>query len=123
MFILTLEWFGLPDERKKHGIQLEYGFKDMSNDELRQEWMAAVVPFMQEVGIEVPAHWDEERERWSIDCPFPARFDAERKQWLLGEGAISWDEVMVRWKGRGPMNEAYVERLQRGYRQRRAAAA
>jgi len=123
MFILTLEWFGLPDERKRHGIQLEYGFKDMSNDELRQEWMAAVVPFMEEVGIDVPAHWDEERQRWSIDCPFPARFDAERKQWMLGEGAISWDDVMVRWKGRGPMNEAYVERLQRGYRQRLAAAA
>ena len=44
MFILTLEWFGLPDERKRHGIQLEYGFKGMTNDELRQEWMAAVVP-------------------------------------------------------------------------------
>jgi ring-1,2-phenylacetyl-CoA epoxidase subunit PaaA len=123
MFILTLEWFGLPDERKRHGIQLDYGFKDMSNDELRQEWMAAVVPFMQEVGIDVPAHWDDEQRRWSIDCPFPARFDAERKQWMLGEGAISWDDVMVRWKGRGPMNEAYVERLQRGYRQRLAAAA
>jgi ring-1,2-phenylacetyl-CoA epoxidase subunit PaaA len=123
MFILTLEWFGLPDERKRHGVQLEYGFKDMSNDELRQEWMAAVVPFMEEVGIDVPAHWDEERQRWSIDCPFPARFDAERKHWMLGEGAISWDDVMVRWKGRGPMNEAYVERLQRGYRQRLAAAA
>ena len=30
MFILTLEWFGLPDERKRHGIQLEYGFKGMT---------------------------------------------------------------------------------------------
>ena len=40
MFILTLEWFGLPDDRKRHGIQLEYGFKGMSNDELRQAWMA-----------------------------------------------------------------------------------
>ncbi len=29
---------------------------------------------------------------------------------------ISWDEVMVRWKGRGPMNEAYVAKLQKGYR-------
>ena len=29
---------------------------------------------------------------------------------------------MVRWKGRGPMNEAYVATLQRGYRQRLAAA-
>src|SRR5919108_39086 len=65
MFILTLEWFGLPDERKRHGIQLEYGFKGMSNDELRQTWMAAVVPFMEEVGIDVPAHWDAESERWA----------------------------------------------------------
>src|ERR671934_1816232 len=35
MFILTLEGFGLPDDRKRHGIQLEYGFKGKSNDELR----------------------------------------------------------------------------------------
>ena len=123
MFILTLEWFGLPDERKRHGIQLEYGFKGMSNDELRQAWMAAVVPFMEEVGIDVPAHHDDEQDRWVIDCPFPARFDAERKRWLLDDGPITWDEVMMRWKGRGPMNEDYVARLQRGYRQRMAAAA
>ena len=123
MFILTLEWFGLPDARKRHGIQLEYGFKNMTNDELRQTWMAAVVPFMEEVGIDVPAHWDSEQERWIIDCPFPARFDEERKRWMLDEGPVSWDEVMVRWKARGPMNEEYVERLQRGYRQRQAAAA
>ena len=77
MFILTLEWFGLPDERKRHGIQLEYGFKGLTNDELRQEWMAAVVPFMEEVGIDVPAHRDEAADRWVIDCPFPARFDEE----------------------------------------------
>ena len=116
MFILTLEWFGLPDERKRHGIQLEYGFKGMTNDELRQAWMAAVVPFMEEVGIDVTAHWDAEGERWAIDCPFPARFDAERKRWLLDEGPVSWDEVLARWKERGPMNADYVGRLQRGYR-------
>jgi ring-1,2-phenylacetyl-CoA epoxidase subunit PaaA len=123
MFILTLEWFGLPDERKKHGIQLEYGFKGLSNDELRQEWMAAVVPFLDEMGIDVHAHHDAEDDRWVIDCPFPAQFDAEGKRWLLDEGAITWDEVMTRWKGRGPMNEAYVARLQKGYRSRMAAAA
>jgi ring-1,2-phenylacetyl-CoA epoxidase subunit PaaA len=116
MFILTLEWFGLPDERKMHGVQLEYGFKGKSNDQLRQVWMGEVVPFMDEVGIRVPAHFDSEQERYVIDCPFPARFDAEAKRWLLDEGAISWDEVVKRWKGRGPMNETYVEQLQRGYR-------
>jgi ring-1,2-phenylacetyl-CoA epoxidase subunit PaaA len=121
MFVLTLEWFGLPDARKRHGIQLEYGFKGMTNDELRQAWMAEVVPFMEEVGISVPAH--REDDRWVIDCPFPAAFDAEAKRWLLDEGAITWDEVMERWKGRGPMNADYVGRLQRGYRSRMAVAA
>jgi ring-1,2-phenylacetyl-CoA epoxidase subunit PaaA len=111
MFILTLEWFGLPDERKRHGIQLEYGFKGMSNDDLRQAWMGEVVPFMNEIGIDVPAHRDG--ERWVIDCPFPRAFDAEAKTW--GE-QITWDEVLPRWKARGPMNDAYVEKLQRGYR-------
>jgi ring-1,2-phenylacetyl-CoA epoxidase subunit PaaA len=111
MFILTLEWFGLPDERKRHGIQLEYGFKGKSNDQLRQDWMEAVVPFMDEVGLEVPAHHDG--ERWVIDCDFPRAFDEESKTW--GE-QIGWDDVMVRWKGRGPMNVDYVTRLQRGYR-------
>jgi ring-1,2-phenylacetyl-CoA epoxidase subunit PaaA len=123
MFILTLEWFGLPDERKRHSVQLEYGFKGMTNDELRQEWMRHVVPFMDEVGLRVPAHWDEEQQRYVIDCPFPARFDAEKKQWLLDDGPIAWDEVMERWKARGPMNVDYVNRLQKGYRMRSAVAA
>ncbi len=122
MFILTLEWFGLPDAQKRHGIQLEYGFKGMGNDELRQTWMAAVVPFMEDVGLHVPAHHDPDADRYVIDCPFPARFDAEAKRWLLEEGEISWEEVMLRWKARGPMNHDYVSRLQRGYRERLAAA-
>jgi ring-1,2-phenylacetyl-CoA epoxidase subunit PaaA len=116
MFILTLEWFGLPDDRKKHGIQLEYGFKGMTNDELRQAWMAEVVPFMDTVGLEVPAHYDEASERYLIDCPFPAGFDEPGKAWLLDDGPITWEQVQRRWKRRGPMNDDYVNRLQRGYK-------
>ena len=93
MFILTLEWFGLPDALKKHSEQLDYGFKGKSNDQLRQEWMAEVVPFMDEIGIGVPAHLDPEQERYVIDCPFPAQFDEETRTWLLDDGAIGWDEV------------------------------
>ena len=102
MFILTLEWFGLPDDRKKHSEQLDYGFKGKSNDQLRQEWMAAVVPFMEEIGIDVPAHLDPEQGRYVIDCPFPAQFDEEKRTWLLDDGAIEWDQVIVRWRARGP---------------------
>jgi 1,2-phenylacetyl-CoA epoxidase catalytic subunit len=115
MFILTLEWFGLPDARKMHSEQLDYGFKGKSNDQLRQVWMAEVVPFMQEIGISVPAHYDAERDRYLIDCPFPAAFDEERREWRLEDGAIEWEDVQARWRRRGPMNRDYVTTLQRGY--------
>ena len=115
MFILTLEWFGLPDDRKQHAEQLDYGFKGKTNDQLRQAWMRDVVPFMEEIGIRVPAHLDVEADRYVIDCPFPARFDEERREWLLDEGPIEWSDVIARWRARGPMNDDYVYRLQRGY--------
>jgi ring-1,2-phenylacetyl-CoA epoxidase subunit PaaA len=115
MFILTLEWFGLPDSLKQHSEQLDYGFKGKSNDQLRQWWMSEVVPFMEEIGIRVPAHFESEEDGYVIDCPFPARFDEEKREWLLDEGAITWDEVLARWRARGPMNETYVRTLQRGY--------
>jgi ring-1,2-phenylacetyl-CoA epoxidase subunit PaaA len=116
MFILTLEWFGLPDSRKQHSEQLDYGFKGKSNDELWQWWMAEVVPFMDEIGIRVPAHHAIERDVYVIDCPFPAVFDEEKRSWLLDDGAISWDDVIARWRSKGPMNTDYVRTLQRGYR-------
>jgi ring-1,2-phenylacetyl-CoA epoxidase subunit PaaA len=115
MFILTLEWFGLPDNLKKHSEQLDYGFKGKTNDQLRQAWMAAVVPFMEEIGIEVPAHFDAAEDGYVIDCPFPARFDEDRREWQLHDGPIGWDEVLSRWVARGPMNRDYVHKLQRGY--------
>ena len=71
MFILTLEWFGLPDDLKKHSEQLDYGFKGKSNDQLRQGWMAEVVPFMDEIGIRVPAHLDAEQDRYVDRLPVP----------------------------------------------------
>jgi ring-1,2-phenylacetyl-CoA epoxidase subunit PaaA len=77
--------------------------------------MAAVVPFMAEIGISVPAHLESEQGRYVIDCPFPAQFDEEPRRWLLDDGAIDWDQVIVRWRARGPMNEDYVRTLQRGY--------
>jgi ring-1,2-phenylacetyl-CoA epoxidase subunit PaaA len=115
MFVLTLEWFGLPDDLKKHSEQLAYGFKGKSNDQLRQAWMAEVVPFMAEIGIDVPAHFDAERDCYVIDCPFPAGFDEDKREWLLADGPIEWDDVMTRWRARGPMNRDYVHTLQRGY--------
>jgi ring-1,2-phenylacetyl-CoA epoxidase subunit PaaA len=115
MFLLTVEWFGLPDDQKKHKEQLGYGFKGKSNDELRQQWMSTVVPFCAEVGLRVPAHFDGEQNKYVVDVPFPAHFDAPNKRWRLEDGRIGWDDVLKRWKARGPMNEEYVGALQRGY--------
>jgi len=117
MFPLTVEWFGLPDDLKKHGEQLEYGFKGHSNDELRQIWMSTAVPLCNELQLKVPAHFDETQKKYVIDCAFPAHFDARVKRWLLEDGPCTWDDVMKRWKARGPKNEEFVGMVQRGKRE------
>ncbi len=117
MFVLTLEWFGLPDGMKKHNEQIEYGYKGSTNDELRQTWMGHTVPLAESLGLDVPAHYDEETERYVIDVPFPAKFDEDEKRWMFEDGAVSWEDVMGRWRKRGPMNEEYVNHLQRGYKE------
>jgi ring-1,2-phenylacetyl-CoA epoxidase subunit PaaA len=76
--------------------------------------MSTAVPLCDELGFKVPARYDEEAKRWVVTCPFPARFDEREKRWLLEEGLISWDQVMVRWKKRGPANEEFVAMVQRG---------
>ncbi len=111
MFLLTVEWFGLPDGQKKHSEQLDYGFKGHSNDELRQIWLSSTVPLCDELQIDVPAHYDDEQKKYIIDCAFPAHFDAKAKHW---DGPCSWEDVMKRWKARGPKNEEFVAMIQRG---------
>jgi ring-1,2-phenylacetyl-CoA epoxidase subunit PaaA len=117
MFLMTLEWFGLPDTMKRHTEQIEYGMKGSTNDQLRQTWMSTAVPLCEKHGLDVPAHFDSERDEYVIDCPFPVEFDEEEKRWLLDEGEISWEQVLERWRRRGPANEELVEQLQRGYKQ------
>ena len=74
------------------------------------------VPFCQELGFTVPSHFDATRQLWMIDCAFPATFDERAKRWQLEDGAIRWDDVLIRWKRRGPMNAEFVETLQRGHK-------
>jgi ring-1,2-phenylacetyl-CoA epoxidase subunit PaaA len=123
MFVMTLEWFGLPDDLKRHKEQLGFGLKGKSNDELRQEWMSTAVPFCASIGIDVPAHLDEQTGKYEIDMPFPVEFDEGAKRWLLEDGAITWDQVLARWKRRGPANGEFVSQLQAGYRDLQAGLA
>ena len=115
MFPLTVEWFGLPDTHKKHSIQIDYGFKGYTNDELRQIWMSTAVPFLKSLDLNIPAYYDEKQDLYIVTFPFPSRFDAEAKRWIFEEGKIGWDKVLDRWKQRGPHNEKYISQIQRGY--------
>ena len=113
MFPMTIEWFGLPDDMKRHSGQLDYKLKGLTNDQLRQVWMASTVPLCEQLGLDAPAHWDEGKGEYVLDYPFPCQYNEEEKRWMFDEGEISWDTVFKRWKGRGPMNEIYVESVQR----------
>ena len=113
MFPMAIEWFGLPDDLKQHDDQLEYRIKAKSNDELRQDWMDSAVPLCEEIGIDVPAHFDEDEERYVLEYDLPVAFDESEKTWHFDD-PISWDDVMDRWRSRGPANEKYVGMLQDG---------
>ncbi|HBY92729.1 MAG: phenylacetate-CoA oxygenase subunit PaaI [Ardenticatenaceae bacterium] len=115
MFLLTVEWFGLPDDLKLHTGQLSYGLKGYTNDQLRQQWLSQAVPFCTEIGIKVPSHYDEQQKKWIVDRAFPSAFDPVEKCW--SDKQISWDEVLIRWKARGPMNETFVNLLQEGHKE------
>ncbi len=113
MFPMTIEWFGLPDDRKRHSGQLEYRLKGLTNDQLRQLWMSSTVPLCEKLGLRAPARYDAAKDEYVLDYPFPCQYDPVEKRWLFDEGEISWREVFDRWKGRGPMNETYVNSVRR----------
>ena len=112
MFPMGVEWFGMPDHLKRHTAQLEYKLKGKTNDQLRQDWLSAVVPLCQSCGIRVPAHHDPDKKEYVLDYQFPVDYDAEGKRWLF-EKPITWDQVFDRWKRRGPCNETYVRMFQK----------
>ena len=112
MFPLTVEWFGLPDNLKQHSAQLDYRLKGLTNDQLRQQWLATVVPFMDSIGIRVPAH--KENSHYVLDYPFPSTFDAEAKHWDFND-PCSWDDVLKRWRARGPRNVEMVALFQESF--------
>ncbi|MCH8300246.1 MAG: phenylacetate-CoA oxygenase subunit PaaI, partial [Candidatus Marinimicrobia bacterium] len=82
-----------------------------TNDELRQIWMKKVVPLCEGIGIKVPAHYNEESDRYDLEYDFPLQYDPNGKRWLFDEH-ITWEQVFDRWRGRGPYNERFVEMIQ-----------
>jgi ring-1,2-phenylacetyl-CoA epoxidase subunit PaaA len=118
MFPMTVEWFGLPDSLKTHGRQIGYRLKGSTNDQLRQTWLRTAVPLCESLGFRVPAHHDTASDTYVLDYPLPVDFDEGERRWLM-DRPITWDDVLVRWKRRGPGNAMFIEMLQRGRRQMR----
>lgn len=116
MFLMALEFFGVADNLKSRSAQLDYRLKGSTNDELRQKWLSTAVPFCESIGIDVPAHYDEEQDKYVLDVPFPCTFDVENKKWLYDEPE-TWDGVIKRFKKRGPENKEFVNRIQKGARE------
>ncbi len=113
MFLMALEFFGVADNLKSRSAQLDYKLKGSTNDELRQRWLSTAVPFCESIGVKVPAHYDEEQEKYVLDVPFPCKFDVENRKWLYDQ-PDTWDGVIQRFKKRGPQNEEFVNRIQKG---------
>ncbi|OLN21277.1 phenylacetic acid catabolic [Domibacillus antri] len=113
MFLMALEFFGVADDLKSRSAQLDYKLKGKTNDELRQKWLSTAVPFCESIGVSVPAHYDENTKRYVIDVPFPCKFDVANKKWLYDE-PDTWENVIKRFKDRGPRNAEFVQRLQKG---------
>lgn len=113
MFPMTIEWFGLPDSLKTGSNQLRYHLKAKTNDQLRQEWLSQVLPLMERLQFDVPAHYDADTDHYVLDFPLPCRFSPEDKLWDF-DSPCGWDEVLNRWRARGPWNAQLVGYLQAG---------
>jgi len=113
MFPIGVEWFGMEDDQKRNTEQLDYRIKGKSNDELRQDWLSRTLPLMDELDLDVPAHYDEAADEYVLEYDLPIAFDQENKDWRFEE-SIGWSDVMDRWRSRGPANEKYVNLIQSG---------
>jgi ring-1,2-phenylacetyl-CoA epoxidase subunit PaaA len=116
-FPLFIEWFGPADSHRIHAAatQNDYRLKGHTNDEIRQQWLEFAVPFLNGMGLDVPAHHDKERNTYVLDFPFPCHFVPEQKKWDFNR-PVEWSAVFDRWKARGPRGRKNLELIRQGYR-------
>jgi ring-1,2-phenylacetyl-CoA epoxidase subunit PaaA len=85
-----LAYFGPPDSATVAKNRMyRYGLKVDSNDEIRQRWLAKIIPVFIDLGITVD--------------PELARYDDESEQWIFTEP--DWDEVKRMLRDGGPRAE------------------
>ena len=105
-------WYGRPDHLKGHPDQLTYKVRRWTNDTMRYKWLKSATDFADRTGLDVPAKFDEEKQKYVIDgMPYPMTFDSEKMDWEWEE--TTWDRAIGNFKTGGPMRPACYERLQR----------
>lgn len=109
-FPLCAGWFGVPDAIKKRTDQLVYRIRGASNDQMRQKWLSQVVPYSERVGINVPAHFDEEQGMYVLDYEPPIFLDQDARKWDF-DRHISWDEQLALWKKGSKYKVPAISRL------------
>lgn len=110
-FPLCVAWFGLPDNLKTRPDQMAYKIRGSSNDEMRQKWLQHIVPFCEDLGIKVPAHYDEEVGHFVLDYEPPIFLDEETRTWDY-DRRITWEEQIAIWKRGTPYKVPGLGRLQ-----------
>jgi ring-1,2-phenylacetyl-CoA epoxidase subunit PaaA len=108
----SLMMFGPPDADSPNSARsMAWHIKRFSNDELRQRFVAMLVPQAEALGVTLPdpdLHWNEERQAYDL-------------------GPIDWSELQEVIAGRGPCNAQRMQRRREAHEEGRwvrdAAAA
>jgi len=109
-FPLGAEWFGATDDVKSRMDQLHYRIRGSSNDQLRQIWMSRLVPFCEQIGLKVPAHFDREKGIYVLDFEMPILLNEATGKWDFRK--VSWPEKLAQWKKGGPFKLPGLTRMQ-----------
>jgi len=109
-FPLGAEWFGATDDVKSRPDQLHYKIRGSSNDQLRQIWLQRLVPFCEQVGLKVPAHFDSEKGIYVLDYQMPILLNLETMKWDFR--TVTWPDKLAQWKKGGPLKLPGLSRMQ-----------
>jgi ring-1,2-phenylacetyl-CoA epoxidase subunit PaaA len=94
----TLMMLGMPDRQSPHLEKLKrWKVKVKTNDELRQEFVALVVPQLRSVGLDVPdkdCYYDKEKGEWHYTQPDWN----ELKRVISGDGPCNAERLAARKK-------------------------
>lgn len=111
IFPFGVMWFGKPDNLKTRPEQLKYKVRGWGNDFMRDKWLQSACAFLNKLGADFPAEFDEETKKWAITMPYPMLYDAENYRW--SQETCTHDEYWKHSRKGGPMRPGAYDRLRR----------